>query len=112
MAESKKQSIEKVPQVGFTLSLKSANQAEYPLVYQSDAWDVVESNSKLKDVLGDSGQFDQHTINEAVGDALGQLTLHRRGKDGASELGDWEINADFVGNKLGISITWDSNESR
>jgi len=50
-------------QLGLTLAPAASS---YPISYVEDNWDVVESGSDLAAVLGATGQFDQHSINEAL----------------------------------------------
>lgn len=50
-------------QLGLTLAPAASS---YPISYVEDNWDVVQSGSDLAAVLGATGQFDQHSINEAL----------------------------------------------
>ena len=62
----KKDTIDKASQFGFGLTFKSSNQNDYPVAYQDDIWDVADENTKLKELMGQVGQYDQHTINEEL----------------------------------------------
>ena len=62
----KKNDIIKVDQHTVPASLTVSNPYEYPLVYSDDTWDVVASGTALADVMGSFGQYDQHSINEAL----------------------------------------------
>lgn len=62
----KKDTIDKASQFGFGLTFKSSNQADYPVAYQEDIWDVAAPNTKLKELMGQVGQYDQHVINEEL----------------------------------------------
>ena len=66
MSTPKKETTEKTSQFGFGLTFKSANPADYPVTYQDDVWDVVQPDSNLNTVMGEPGQYDQHTINEEL----------------------------------------------
>ena len=56
----------------------SSNDA--PIAYSEDTWDVVNGDSKLAALLGAGGQYDQHTINEAL----------------ATEGGGGSVNVEYV----------------
>ena len=58
-------------QLGLTLAPAASS---YPISYVEDNWDVVESGSDLAEVLGATGQFDQHSINEALAGSSGDVT--------------------------------------
>ena len=59
-------STEKVRQVYYPLSLKPSNEDEFPISYADNIWDVVTAGQTLASLLGREGQYDQHTINEAL----------------------------------------------
>lgn len=58
-----------VQKTGLTLTL-SPNDATYPIIYSDDAWDIAADGSALEDLLDGAGQYDQHTINEALAEAV------------------------------------------
>jgi hypothetical protein len=69
----KKDTIDKASQFGFGLTFKSANQDDYPVAYQEDIWDVADENTKLKELMGQVGQYDQHVINEELASATSDI---------------------------------------
>ena len=81
MSTPKKNNIEKVTQKNFNFSFATSDPNNLPIAYQSDVWDVVENDDPLKSVVGLSGQYDQHTINNEIVNAL---TLE--------ETFEWSIN--------------------
>ena len=71
----KKDNIIKVDQNTVPVSLTVSNPNEFPLVYGDDTWDLVPSGSSLADVMGNFGQYDQHSINEALAGNIGNAEL-------------------------------------
>ena len=69
----KKDTVDKASQFGFGLTFKSSNQADYPVAYQEDIWDVAAENTKLKELMGQIGQYDQHAINEELATMLSEM---------------------------------------
>jgi len=70
MATAKINNTTRKTEVGFAYTMKSANRGDFPLVYQDSAWDVVTEGSDLEEILDGGGQYDQHTINEALATAI------------------------------------------
>lgn len=67
MAARKKPDTTKVDQNTVPASLTVSNPYEYPLVYCENIWDIVTNNdTSLKNLLVNTGQYDQHTINETL----------------------------------------------
>lgn len=62
----KKPDTTKVSQNTIPASLTASNPNEFPIVYGDDIWDVVGSGSSLASLIGNTGQYDQHSINEAL----------------------------------------------
>jgi len=69
MATPKKQSTTKSPVSSMGLTFESGNPDNYPIAYVDNVWDIAAANSQLALKLGNSGQFDQHTINEDLATA-------------------------------------------
>lgn len=67
-------STEKVRQVYYPLSLKPSNDEEFPLSYADNIWDVVRIGSTLSALTKNTGQFDQHTLNELFAQLLVEIT--------------------------------------
>lgn len=59
-------STEKVRQTRFPLSLAPSSPTTFPIAYADDVWDLVQAGQTLASLLGAPGQYDQHTINEAL----------------------------------------------
>lgn len=59
-------STDKVRQSYFPLSLRPSNEDEFPIAYGDNLWDVVPSGSPIAALAGNTGQFDQHSINELM----------------------------------------------
>lgn len=68
-----KPSTDKVSQVFYPLSLQPSNDAEFPISYADNIWDVVTAGQTLASFLGQPGQYDQHTINEALAQLIHAL---------------------------------------
>ena len=66
MATPKKNTTTKDALHALPIALKSSNGDEFPIAYCDNIWDIVAAQSKLIGVLGSIGQYDQHTINEAL----------------------------------------------
>ena len=49
----------------FALIMASSSD-DAPIVYSEDTWDIVKDGTKLATIIGDTGQYDQHTINELL----------------------------------------------
>ena len=63
----KKPDTTKVPQNTVPVSLTVSNPSEFPLVYAENTWDIVTNDdTSLKSLLVNTGQYDQHTINETL----------------------------------------------
>lgn len=58
-------STEKVEQSFLPISLKPSS-ARFPIAYADNIWDVVTEGQTLAAMLGQAGQYDQHTINEQL----------------------------------------------
>lgn len=58
-------STEKVEQSFLPISLKPSS-ARFPISYADNIWDVVTEGQTLAAMLGQAGQYDQHTINEQL----------------------------------------------
>ena len=63
-------STDKVRQVYYPLSLKPSNDEEFPISYADNIWDVVGAGSTMAALAGNTGQYDQHTINELLANAI------------------------------------------
>lgn len=59
-------STEKVRQTRFPLSLAPSSPTTFPISYADNIWDVVTEGQTLAALLGQPGQYDQHTINEQL----------------------------------------------
>ena len=75
MATPKKQSTTKSPVSSMGLTFESGNTADYPIAYSDNVWDIAVANTQLALKLGNSGQFDQHTINEDLAAAAQATTV-------------------------------------
>lgn len=62
----KKPDTTKVSQNTIPASLTASNPNEFPIVYGDDIWDVVAGGSSLATLIGNTGQYDQHSINEVL----------------------------------------------
>lgn len=60
----------KVNTTSIGLTLRSANQQEYPVLYTDDAWEVVTNGMALKEVMGAAAAWTQTEINEKIGQAV------------------------------------------
>lgn len=56
----------KTPLAGIGITLGSANQSTYPIVYSDDVWDIVNDDNGLKTILKENGSYRQHEINESI----------------------------------------------
>ena len=65
-------STDKVEQSFLPISLKPSSPSRFPIVYADGVWDVAYDGSALRQLTGCVGQFDQHTLNEALAQAIGQ----------------------------------------
>lgn len=52
------------------MTFESGNPATYPIAYDDNVWDNVFEGSELASILGGSGQFDQHVINETLAEKI------------------------------------------
>lgn len=59
-------STDKVTQTRFPLSLAPSSPTTFPIAYADNIWDVAAAGSTLAFLLEGPGQYDQHTINEAL----------------------------------------------
>ena len=66
-------STDKVPQTRFPLSLAPSSPTTFPISYADNIWDVVTEGQTLADMLGQPGQYDQHTINEQLAQLIHQM---------------------------------------
>lgn len=66
-------STEKVEQSFLPISLKPSS-ARFPISYADNIWDVVTAGQTLASLLGQPGQYDQHTINEALAQLIQGVT--------------------------------------
>lgn len=73
----KKDNIIKVDQNTVPVSLTVSNPNEFPLVYSDDTWDVIPSGSALAGLMGNFGQYDQHSINETLATNSGKPQVLR-----------------------------------
>lgn len=69
----KKPDIEKISQNTIPASITASNPNDFPIVYGDDIWDVAISGSGLANLMGNIGQYDQHSINEALANNGGVL---------------------------------------
>ena len=70
----KKENTNKVVQSTVPVSMKPSSTDDFPLVYSEDIWDVVANNSNLKNIVGNYGQYDQHSINESLASSVASAT--------------------------------------
>ena len=63
----------KVQQSNIAFSMKPSAPNSFPIVYADNQWDIAAAASKLAELAGSTGTFDQHTINELFAQVL--LTL-------------------------------------
>lgn len=71
----KKPDIEKISQNTIPASITASNPNDFPIVYGDDIWDVAISGSGLANLMGNIGQYDQHSINESLASGIGEATL-------------------------------------
>lgn len=92
MATPKKNTTTKDALHALPIALKSSNGDEFPIAYCDNIWDIVAAQSKLIDILGSIGQYDQHSINEALAELAipiveanleYNLSIELRRKDGS-----------------------------
>ena len=92
MATPKKNTTTKDALHALPIALKSSNGDEFPIAYCDNIWDIVAAQSKLIGVLGSIGQYDQHSINEALAELAipiveanleYNLSIELRRKDGS-----------------------------
>lgn len=74
MADKRESSTNRKVETSLGLTLASSSDTQ-PIAYADGLWDVVGSNSRLASVLDGAGQYDQHTINEALASAGGGTIL-------------------------------------
>lgn len=65
-------STNKVDQSFLPISLKPSS-SRFPISYADGVWDVVDSGSDLSSLTGNTGQFDQHAINELFSGQIKEL---------------------------------------
>lgn len=63
-------STEKVEQSFLPISIKPSSPSRFPIAYADNLWDVVNGNTPLSSLTGNTGQFDQHTVNDIVATQL------------------------------------------
>ena len=82
MATPKKNTTTKVEQNALPVSLKPSNANEFPMVYADNIWHIAADGSAMADEMGNSGQFDQQTINEQlatlIASALADIVLFKK----------------------------------
>ena len=82
MATPKKNTTTKVEQNALPVSLKPSNANEFPMVYADNIWHIAAAGSAMADEMGNSGQFDQQTINEQlatlIASALADIVLFKK----------------------------------
>ena len=82
MATPKKNTTTKVEQNALPVSLKPSNANEFPMVYADNIWHIAASGSAMADEMGNTGQFDQQTINEQlatlIASALADIVLFKK----------------------------------
>ena len=62
-------------QNGFGLTLKSANQTDYPVLYGEDIWDVAEDGTDLAALMGKAASYSQTEINEKLAGNAGAASI-------------------------------------
>lgn len=86
----KSENTTKTSQEYLGVSLRPSDPNSFPIVYADDVWDIAVSETNLAELLGNIGQFDQHTINE-----LFARILIEGGTGGAGTSFNNDFNNDF-----------------
>ena len=117
MATPKSNSNTKVTQTSFGISLASANRDGFPLTYGDDVWDNVYEGSELADILAGSGQFDQHTVNEALAEKINAAATAGVLAEAVQSLADdledgLDLKIDKASHKTFGTFRWNPTASR